>query len=390
MYDRTIHASPYPVYRRLRDEAPLYRNDEYDFFVVSRFDDVSRVLSERDVFLSGKGNVFNILAAGIEIPNGLFISEDPPSHTIHRALVSRLFTPRAVGRIEPDVHDLFHEAAESLRGRTQFDFMKDFAIKLPIRVIGMLFGLPAEDHADLQRVFHKAMNEDTADLGRDALAGITEAAAWFNDYLDHRAEHPTDDLMTQLLHMEFEDETGTTRKLEREEILTYLVLVVGAGSDTTGTSIGWAASLLADHPDQRRLLRDDPSLMASAIDEVLRYEPVSYHICRSLAEDVDLYEEVMPVGSTVVALPGSANRDDRQFDDADTFDIRREPGQIMTFSFGPHYCLGASLAKLEMRIALEAVLERFPDWTVDHDAATLIGGIDMRGWDTLPVEVVES
>lgn len=385
LYDRDLYADPYPMYRRLRDEAPIHRNEAHGYHVVSRFDDVARVLGDRDVFCSGKGSVYQIAVAGVEMPNGLFISEDPPLHTIHRALVSRLFTPRAVSRIEPAIRDVFEGAAAALADRDRFDFVKDFANMLPIQVIGLLLGLPASDHAGLRDAFHRAQNEATADKEHDAFAGIAEAAVWFTDYLDFRAAHPTDDLMSQLLATEFVDDTGTTRLLHRDELLTFLVLITGAGSDTTVNAIGWVGSLLGDHPDQLRSLHEDPSLVPSAVEEALRYEAIPYHIARTTTVDVELHGEVVPAGSIVLALPGAANRDERHHDDPDRFDITRKPGQIFTFSFGPHFCLGASLARLEARLALEAALRYFGGWTVDHDGATLTSGIDTRGWDRLPV-----
>jgi cytochrome P450 len=387
MYDRELYASPYEMYRRLRDEAPLYRNEEYRFFAVSRHEDVARVLSDRDTFISRKGGVYQIAILDLDMPDGLFIFEDPPRHTIHRSLVSRLFTPKAVGRIEPQITALFHEAAGKLVGVERFDFIRDFATMLPIQVIGMLLGLPESDYASLRESFRQSQNDDTANPDKEVMGGIAEAGRWFNDYLDFRAEHPTDDLMTQLLNLEFADETGTTRRLRREELLTFLTLITGAGSDTTVNAIGWAGKLLSDHPDQRRMLVEDPALIPNAVEEVLRFEPPSYHICRTVAADIELHGQTVPAGSLIVTLPGAANRDDREYPDGDTFDITRTPGQMFAFSFGPHFCLGASLARLEARVAIEAVLQRVPDWEVDLDQAEMTGGIDTRGWDSLPVEV---
>jgi cytochrome P450 len=387
MFDRDIYESPYPVLRRLRDEAPLYYNEKYDFYAVSRFDDVSRVLGDRETFISGKGGVYNIISAGIEMPEGLFIFEDPPQHTMHRGLVSRLFTPRAVNGLEPQIRELCTEVLDSLAGAERFDFMRDLAMQIPIKVIGMLVGLPRSDQATLQAIFHKNMHADTAEPSAGALDGIAETAGWFNQYLDWRAENPTDDVMTQLLNMELEDETGTKRPLRREEIITYLTLITSAGSDTTAQAIGWAAKLLGDHPEQRRELAADSTLLTAAVEEVLRYESVSYHFCRWVAKDAEFHGVTVPADSVIVVLPPAANRDDRQFADADTFNIHREPSQIFTFSFGPHFCLGASLARLEMRVVLEAVLARFPEWTVDHEHSELTKGIDTRGWDALPVLV---
>jgi cytochrome P450 len=387
MYDREIYASPYPMFRRLRDEAPLYRNEEYDFWALTRMDDVARVLTDREAFSSAKGGVYQIASAGIELPPGLFIFEDPPLHTIHRRLVSRIFTPRAVNGIEGRVRELFEEAAEALAGRDQFDFVKDFANMLPIQVIGMLLGLPDSDLGSLRDTFHHSQNEKTADSDADALSGIAEAAVWFTDYLDQRVAHPTDDLMSQLLNLEFKDETGTTRQLGRDELLNFLILITGAGSDTTVNAIGWAGQLLGDHPDQRHLLLKEPGRMANAVEEVLRYESVSYHICRTTTTDVEFYGQSLPKDSLIVVLPGSANRDERHVVDPDVFDITRSPGQMFTFSFGPHFCLGAALARLETRVSMEAALKHFPNWTVDHSGARLTSGIDTRGWDSLPVIV---
>jgi cytochrome P450 len=387
MYDREIYAAPYSMYRRMRDEAPVYRNEQYEFWALTRFDDVAKVLTDRDTFSSAKGGVYQIAAAGIELPPGLFIFEDPPLHTIHRRLVSRLFTPRAVSAIEERVRNLFEDAAESLIGRDRFDFVKDFANMLPVQVIGMLLGLPDSDLASLRDKFHHSQNEGTAGENVDTLGGIAEAAVWFSQYLDERVEKPTDDLMSELLLIEFEDETGTRRLLGRDELLNFLVLITGAGSDTTVNAIGWAGQLLGDHPDQRRLLVKDAGLIPNAVEEVLRYESVSYHMCRTTTTEVQFHDQKLKEGSLVVVLPGSANRDERRVPDPDVFDVTREPGQIFTFSFGAHFCLGANLAKLETRLAIEAILKRFPDWSVDHNGARLTTGIDTRGWDYLPVHI---
>ena len=211
MYDRDIYASPYDTFRRLRNEAPLYYNETYDFYAVSRHDDLARVLTDRDTFISGKGTVFNIIRQNIEMPPGLFIAEDAPQHTMHRAIVSRLFTPRAVSGLEPQIRKLCREIVDDLIGRDQFDFMRDFALKLPVQVIGMLVGVPKQDQAELLAIFQASSHEGTADPEQAALQGIVEAAAWFNTYLDWREQHPSDDVMSQLMRFEFEDETGETR-----------------------------------------------------------------------------------------------------------------------------------------------------------------------------------
>ena len=387
MYDRDIYASPYETFRRLRNEAPVYFNEKYDFWALSQHDDLYRVLSDRDAFISGKGGVYNIISQGIEMPPGLFIFEDPPMHTMHRGIVSRLFTPRAVAGLEAQIRELCVEIVDGLVGRDSFDFVHDFALRLPVQVIGMLVGVPKEDQSDLLAVFQQNMHEASADPESQLADGILAAAAWFNEYLDWREQHPSDDVMTQLMQFEFEDETGATRTLRRDEIVTYLTLITSAGSDTTATAISWAGSLLAEHPEQRRALVDDPSLIAQAVEEVLRCEPPSYHFCRWTAKDTEFHGRTIPAESILVMIPPAANRDERQWEDPDRFDVHRKPEQHFTFGFGPHFCLGANLARVEARVALETILPRIPEWTCDFENAELTGGIDTRGWAKLPVSI---
>jgi len=390
MYDRDIYASPFDTYRRLRDESPIYYNSQYDFWAVSRHEDVLKVILDAETYISGRGMTYNVAHSGVEMPPGLFIAEDPPLHTFHRGIVSRLFTPRAVSGLEGEIRRLCEEIVDGLVGRERFDFMKDFSLQLPVQVIGMLVGVPKEDQSELLAIFQKNLHENSAnhDYDDQILQGILDSAAWFNDYLDWREQNPSDDVMTQLMNFEFEDETGTTRTLRRDETVTYLTLITTAGSDTTATGISSAGALLNDHPDQRAELAADPSLIPDAVEEALRMEPPSYHFCRVTTKDTEWYGETVPEGSIMVVLPGSANRDERRWgDDAEVFDIHRKPGQILTFSFGNHYCLGANLAKIEARIALETILQRIPEWHVDYDNAQLTKGIDTRGWERLPVTV---
>jgi len=384
-YDVEIDADPYPVFRRLREEAPLYYNEQYDFYALSRYDDVERGLVDRETNISGRGGILELIKANIEMPPGILIFEDPPTHTIHRALLSRVFTPRQVNGLEPRIREFCVESLDRLAGADRFDFVADLGAQMPMRVIGMLLGIPEQDQEAVR---------DQADANLRTKPGEPQKFSadfvdgeMFADYIDWRAEHPSDDVMTQLLQAEFEDETGATRQLTRAEILTYVSVVAGAGNETTTRLIGWAGKVLAEHPDQRRELVDDPSLIPNAIDELLRYEPPAPHVGRYVARDVELHGERVPEGSAVLFLVGSANRDDRRFPDGDRFDIHREIGQHLAFGYGAHYCLGAALARLEGRVALEEVLQRFPEWDVDHEGARLASTSTVRGWETLPVVV---
>ena len=382
-YDVGINADPYPVFRRLREEAPLYYNEVHDFYAVSRFDDVEQGLVDRETYISGRGGIIELIKANIEMPSGVLIFEDPPMHTVHRWLLSRVFTPRKMNALEPKIRELCAASLDPLVGAGRFDFVADLGAQMPMRVIGMLLGIPEQDQEAIRDHVDASLRTKAGEPMRYSEDEFA-SGAMFADYIDWRAEHPSDDLMTELLNAEFVDETGTTRRLTREEILTYVNVIAGAGNETTTRLIGWAGTVLADHPDQRRELVADPSLIPNAIEELLRYEPPAPHVARYVARDVEHYGRTVPEGSVMVFLVGSANRDDRRYADGDRFDIHRTVGQHLTFGYGIHYCLGAALARLEGRVALEEVLKRFPEWDVDRDNARLSPTSTVRGWETLP------
>jgi cytochrome P450 len=384
-WNRAIRDDPYPVYRALRETAPLYYNEELDFYALTRFDDVMRMLNDRESFISGKGGVLEVLMAKVPIPPGLFIFEDPPFHTFHRARLSRVFTPRAVNRIEDDVRAFCAATVDGLVGRDRFDWMADLAREVPMRVMGLLLGIPEADQPMLRDHFIEAMHAESREK---PLTGNAYASAAFSEYIDWREDHPSDDLMTELLVTEFEDETGVTRRLRRDELLTYLNLIGAAGNDTTGLLIGWAGKVLADNPDQRRAVVADPGLVPSAVEEMNRLEPPAYAFGRYVARAAEFHGVTVPEGATLLCLPGAANRDERQFGPrAEEVDVRRQIERTLSFGYGPHFCLGANLARLEVRIVLEELLPRIPDWTVDDDAAELVYGGSTRGYHALPVDV---
>jgi cytochrome P450 len=250
---------------------------------------------------------------------------------------------------------------------------------MPTRVVGMLIGLP-DDRSEAVRDHFDAFRKNPERDRDDVFSGEI-----FAEYLDWRAENPSDDVISQLLHAEFEDETGTRRMLGRDELLAYVNIVAAAGNDTTRRLISYTGKVLAEHPDQRKLLVDDPSLSASCIEEVLRFEPPPLQACRFAAKDSEWYGQNVPAGSHMCLLVASANRDERRIDDPDRFDITRTPGQIFTFGFGAHYCIGQALARMQGRIAIEEVIARWPEWEVDYDDAQFVFDGDLRGWDSLPV-----
>jgi cytochrome P450 len=382
-YDFDIDADPYPVWKRLRDEAPLYWNEKYDFYALSRWDDVDAAMLDWKTYISGRGSVLEIIKAGVEIPPGSILFEDPPTHDMHRSLLSRVFTPKKMNALEPQVRAYCAQVLDPLVGSGHFDFVEDLGRFMPMRVIGMLLGIPEQDQVAIR---------DRLDAGLRLDEGVPSERDYnanaqfdvFSEYVTWRADHPSDDLMTELLNAEFEDDTGTRRTLTHAEIIGYAGLLAGAGNETTTRLIGFSGEVLGRHPEQRAELVADRSLIPNAIEELLRYESPSPVQSRYVTRDVELHGATVPEGSVMVMLNGSANRDERHYADGDAFDIHRDVGRHQAFGYGIHLCLGAALARLEGRIALDEVLTRFPEWDVDYDRAKRARTSTVRGWETLP------
>jgi cytochrome P450 len=255
-----------------------------------------------------------------------------------------------------------------------------------MRVIGMLLGIPEADQVAVRNKTDANLRTKPGqpmDVKEDEVA----SGDMFADYIEWRAQHPSDDLMTRLLTAEFEDEHGETRTLTRQEVLTYTAVVAGAGNETTGRLIGWLAKLLAEHPDQRREVVEDRSLIPNVIDEALRFEPTGHLTARVVMRDVDYYGTTVPEGAPILLIVAAANRDLRRYPDPDVFDIHREDVQHLTFGWGIHFCLGANLARLEGRIALDEFLKRFPEWDVDYDGMKLAPTSTVRGWERMPLVI---
>jgi cytochrome P450 len=385
-YDIDINADPYPTFRRLRDEAPIYYNERYDVWALSRHADVEKALVNWETFSNRRSDILEIIQSGMDLPSGVVLFEDPPLHAMHRGLMSRVFTPKRMNALEDQVREFCARCLDPLVGTDKFDFAADLGAVMPMRVIGMLLGIPEVDQLGV-RDKSDAFLRTEAGKPMELKEGAIADGSMFTDYIDWRAEHPSDDLMTALLNAEFEDETGEKRTLTREEVRTYTQVLSGAGNETTGRLITWLGKILGEHPDQRRELVQDRSLIANTIEETLRFEPTGPHIARYVAQDVEYYGTTVPEGSAILLLVGSACRDERRYEDPDRFDIHRDIGQHLTFGYGLHFCLGAALARLEGRVALDEVLNRFPDWEVDYDNIKLAPTSTVRGWDAMPVFV---
>jgi cytochrome P450 len=336
--------------------------------------------------------VLELIKSGIKLPPGVFIFEDPPAHDIHRGLLTRLFTPRRIGALEPKVRAFCARSLDPLVGAGGFDFIRDLGAQMPMRVIGMLLGIPEQDQEAIRDRIDEGLRlkeGETPDFSAKFGEGSNPASA-FEAYVEWRAKHPSDDLMTELLQAEFEDESGTLRRLTRAELLGYINLIAAAGNETTTRLIGWTGKVLAEHPDQLRQLHRERGLVANAIEELLRFESPSPVQARYVTQDVEHYGRVVRAGSIMLLLTASANRDDRKFPDGDRFDIHRDIDHHLAFGYGVHFCLGAALARLEGRVALDEVLERFPMWEVDWDNAVQARTSTVRGWERLPVRTRSS
>ena len=385
-YDVEINADPYPIYERLREEAPIYHNEPYDFWALSRHEDVQKALTNWQLFSSSRGDLLDILRAGVELPKGVVMWEDPPLHTTHRGLISRVFTPKRMAQLEDQVRAYCIRCLDPLVDSDGFDIITELASMLPMRVIGMLLGIPKQDQVAVRNTTDRDLRTRP---GQPMVIVESEMVTgeMFAEYIEWRSNHPSDDLMTMLLNAEFEDETGETRTLTRQEVMTYTSVLAGAGNETTGRLIGWLAKVLADHPDQRRLVVEDRSLLQNTIEETLRYEPTGHASARYVTGDIEYYGTTLPAGSAVLLLMASANRDRRRFEHPDTYDVLRKDVQHLTFGYGLHFCLGTHLARLEGRVALDELLNRWPEWEVDYSGIKLASTSTVRGWERMPIVV---
>jgi cytochrome P450 len=387
-FDVEIDTEPYEVWRRLRDEAPVYRNDRYDFWALSRFADVQAASADPKRFLSSRGTVLELMGHDLA-HTSMIIFMDPPEHESLRALVSRAFTPRRVAALEERIRGVCADLLDPVAGAGGFDFVGDFGAQLPSRVISMLLGVPEPDRAEvldhISTMFHI---EPGVGMVNEVSVG---AQIWLMEYiraqLAERRARPREDLFTALVEAELPSDDGGMRRLTDGEATAFGNLLMSAGTETVARLLGWAAVVLDRYPDQRAQLAADHTLIPKAVEELLRFEAPSPVQGRWTAEPVELHGCRIPAGSKVLLLTGSAGRDERRYPDPDRFDMHRQGGGHVSFGFGIHFCLGAALARLEARVALEETLARFPEWRVDHGSAERLHTSTVRGWKSVPVTV---
>jgi cytochrome P450 len=375
-FDPEVIADPYPVYRQLRDHAPVYWSPQASTWVLSRYDDVAAALIDPATYSSASG-IFPT-PPGVDMTQlflPMLIMSDPPRHTQLRHLVSKAFTPRRIAGVEARIQTLVNNLLDQVSGAGTWDFVSGFAGPLPAIVIADMLGVPREDR-DRFRTWSTTLIQSNPIRGEfgpglDAAAALYE---YFSTFLAERRAHPRDDLMTALVRAEVDGE-----HLSEEELLGFCLLLLIAGHETTTNLLSNSAVVLAQHPESRRQLADNPALVPAAVEELLRYDSPVQGLGRTLTRQVDLHGQPMKAGDTVLLLFGSANRDDHAFPDADRFDINRRPERQVAFGRGIHFCLGASLARLEARIALQALLARHRDWDVDLDSAVRLRSGPFRG-----------
>ncbi len=367
-YDAEIDRDPYPLWRRMRDDAPLYYNEPYDFYALSRFADVEPCLVDWETYSSGRGSILELIKAEFDIPRGAILFEDPPRHDVHRGVMSRVFTPRKMAAIEPKVREFCARTLDPLVGGGGFDFVADLGAQMPMRTIGFLLGIPEQDQEAIRDRLDEGLNLGDGDEGTFDASGF-DGSEMFGEYIDWRAKHPSDDLMSEMLAAEFEDEFGVTRHFSREELVTFVNLLAGAGNETTTRLIGWTGKLLSEHPGQRREILEDRSLIAPAIEEILRYEAPSPVQARYVTRDVEHHGRSVPEGSAMLLLNASANRDDRQFPDGDRL--------VITAPDAPIDCVitltPMNIVQAAADLVWSPVLRKFPDLKI----ALSEGGI---GW----------
>jgi cytochrome P450 len=386
-YDYEIDANAHAVWKRLRDEAPLYRNDRHDFWALSRFHDVLEASVDVETFSSAEGTVLDLIGQ-IQAPYPM-IFRDPPEHTQLRKLVSRAFSPRRIADLEAQVRAIAARYLDRHVGSGGFDYVDDFGANLPMMVIGAMLGVPEADHDQIRHwsdeALHREPGETEADAGKRVVETRRKLFGYFAKYLQERRASPRDDMMTDLIEAELRLDDGSTRRLTDLELLVFINLLSAAGNETVARLLGWTGATLARFPAERRRLVDDPSLVPNAVEELLRYEAPSPVQARVVTRDVVRHGQTVPAGAKMLLLTGSAGRDEREYADPDRFDVGRKLERHVTFGYGIHFCLGASLARLEGRVAIEETLRRFPEWDVDWARAEMVHTSTVRGYARLPV-----
>lgn len=388
-YSATYFDDPYDLYRRMRDEAPVLHNPDIGFYALSRWDDVVAAARDWETYSSAYGIELDSLTSGTMHTYESLIMMDPPKHDRLRALVSRVFTPRAIGALEPMVREVVGEHLDALEGRREVDLVADFAALFPVEVISRMLGIPADMRQQVRLWLDEALTRQTDEptisaQGQDAAIAM---GTYFYELAVAKRADPGDDMLSRLTQVEVEDDEGTMVGLDDVAIAGFGSLLGGAGAETVTKLVGNAVVMFARHPEQWAMVRADPSVVPGAFEELLRYLPPSQYQGRMAVRDVELHGTTIPAMSPVLLVTGAATRDERQFADPDRFDITRPAALSLGFGHGIHSCLGAALARMEGRIALEELGRRYPSYEVVEEGLRRVQMINVAGWSHVPVRV---
>jgi cytochrome P450 len=381
-FDHAIVDDVFAVYRQLRDESPVYHNAELDFWALSRFDDVMAAHLDPTTFSSAHG----VTIEGLDQGQPFLIVKDPPEHTWHRKIVSRVFTPRRIAGLEGFIRQTAADLLDEHLGSEGFDAVTDFSFRLPLDVIGALIDIPPELRIEVHEKSDVLAARDGREIRPDAAVEASAALVQlFTSLVAERRRNPGDDVISLLMQTEVEDEDGETRTMPDEELGFRFLELAFAGHETVAKLIANGVVALAWYPDARRRLAEDHSLIPGAVEEMLRWDPPSHYQGRWTTRDVQIQGTTIPAGSRVVLLTGSAGHDERKYDEPELFDIHRSIDRHVSFGFGIHLCLGAALARLETRIGFEEFLKRFPDFSIAHTGVVRQYSSNVRGLQNLPV-----
>ncbi|OBF92034.1 cytochrome [Mycobacterium sp. 852002-51152_SCH6134967] len=382
---------PWEIYRRLREEAPVYYNEELDFYALSRHEDISAAYKDFATYSSAYGLDLATIRSDEPMPAKMIILMDPPEHRHMRSLVNKVFTPRAIEAMRPMVTETIDRYIAKA-DPSHFDVVSDFSAFFPVEVITQMLGVPEEHRQQVREWVDASLHREPGqvDMSEEGMQAIGEAMGLYFQLIQERRANPTDDMFSRLVAAEITREDGEKESLDDFEIAGFATLLGGAGAETVTKLVGNAAVTFARHPDQWQKLLDDRSKIPAAVEELLRYEPpVHYNVRRSM-RDVELHGVTIPEGKPVFLLQASAHRDPEAFTDADTFDIdrNRTEAQNLGFGYGIHSCLGAALARMETAIALERLLDLMPRYEVLWDDCRRVAMQNVAGWSHVPVRAL--
>ncbi len=380
---------PYPVYRRMRDEAPAYYNPRLDFYALTRFQDNLDAFLDVETYSSTYGTSLEFMNTP-KPDSGLIIYMDPPRHTRYRNLVSKVFTPHSMSLIEHEVRRIARGYLDKLVGRERFDVVREFTSRLPMDVISALIGIPEADRSEVQRKSNLMLHREPGNPYpvKEAFVAQGELMQYVSDLIADRRSRPHEDLMSRLTQVEVADEDGERVRLTDDDIRAFFVLLATAGNETVTKFLATAYVELWRNPDQRRALLGEPKLIANAVEETLRYDPPSQYQGRVTLRETELHGALIPKHAKVLLINGASGRDERKFPEPDRFDVRREIDMHLGLGYGRHVCLGAHLARMESRIGIEEFLARFPEYEIPEDGIERMHSSNVRGLSGLVVEVV--